>query len=661
MFKVFRFIPLFLILFVAIFLISQKNLKKSEAQTAPVCGQAPSDVVVVIDRSASMTDLSGTSGTKLSNAKSSAKRFIDILSNNSTNRAGLSSFSTEGTIDAPVSNNWASIKTEITNLNSSGDTCTECGIFKGNSNLHQNGRAGNKNIMILLTDGRANVIQGSPNKVSETVAENAAIKEAKTSHKNDGTIIFTIGLGTNVNSSFLKEIASVTGGKYYASPTTSQLNNIYDQISQIIAKGSISGIVFNDENGNATLDESESGIPGWNVMLIGPNSNNSNQSTNENGAYYFGGLCDGNYSVKQSVVSSYEQTFPANNTYYTLAISEGNSIIDTNFGNKSVSTPPPPSCVEALPTLSVDPESASGGINETKTFKVTITNNDSAQCLASSISPSASTDDSSWDFNFENTNFIFNPGQSKTFDLLITPSLGGIDGPNTITVSAQKPNSPLVSKNITFNLDNPIPTPIPESPIPQPSGTPGLTKLNLKIGIDGIGTTTRTPIGGNQNPDHANRNLTIRMYNASNNTPADLFQNHTLTYNSQSKKFEGTLNFGDNFQSGIYNVYVEGPQVLRGQLAGSVILTRGMNKTAQTLDMITGDINKLDRSNNNIDLNDYNILISCSIYSQDRSACDLNPNYQRYADLDDNGIVDEDDFTLWLKEIANQGGSQLPQ
>ncbi len=341
---------------------------------------------------------------------------------------------------------------------------------------------------------------------------------------------------------------------------------------------------------------------------------------------------------------------------------------------------PAPTCVKNRPTLDVKPNSRSGNAGDKKDFTIEIKNNDTAQC------DNATFDISKigvigWDSTLEKDSLDIAPGNTKSTTMSVSSPNNAENGPATFTVNIQRTNGPLISENVTYDVQAIDPTisqdpvisndpvisqdpTISEEPVisnpPTITSIPGQTNLNLIIGIDGIGTTARTPIGGNKNPERANRNLTVRMYNAASNTPADVFQDHTVTYNPASGKFEGALSFGDNFQSGIYNVYVEGPQVLRGQLPGSVTLTRGMNKTAQTLDMITGDINKIDRSNNNLDLNDYNILVSCSIYSQDRSACDVNPNYQTYADLDDNGIVDEDDFTLWLKEVANQGGSQLP-
>lgn len=656
-----KIIPLLFLFFLfGSFLFLKNGDETALAQTAPVCGESPSDVVLTIDRSQSMTEAGGSSGTKLSNAKSSARRFVDILSENPNNRVGLSSFSTEAGINAPLSRNWENVKTEISNLSAGGDTCTECGVFKGNKNIHDNGRAGMKKVVILLTDGRANVIQGSPDRVGETQAENAAIAEVKKSHKNDGTIFFTIGLGNNINASFLREIANLTGGKYYASPTTNELNNIYDQISQIIAKGTINGVVFNDVNGDGIKDNDEPGVAGWNVQLSKTGTAAVNKTTNSSGAYSFGSLCAGTYTVKQTLQQGWEQTLPTNNGSYTRDLTNGSSFANTDFGIMSIPVTPPPSCTLSAPTLEVTPDTQTGVIGEEKKFSVKIKNNDSAACQDSTIVPSAFSEDTDWDLSFPaDFNFIFSPGESKTIDLSVIPPSSGINGPNTITVNAQKPGSPWVSTNVRYVLDNPPPSSPTPTPLPE---QPKFTDISLKVGIDGIGTTKKIPIGGNKNPLHPSRQLTAKFYSATDTSYYPSWT-WTFTYNPTSQKFEALLDSPDSgIQSGIYNVYVEGPQVLRGRLPGSVTITKGQSNVIPTaLDLITGDINKVDRSNNNIDINDYNVLISCSIYSQDRTACESDPNYETYSDLDDNGIIDEDDFTLWLKEVANQGGSELPE
>ena len=123
-----------LIIFAIAFVTAFYQIKNpsASAQTplpAPVCGTSSSDVVIDIDRSGSMTDPAGSSGTKLSNAKSAAKRFVDILAQDTRNRVGVVSFSTQSTIDQPLTGNYSAAKTQITEITVSGDTFSGCGAF----------------------------------------------------------------------------------------------------------------------------------------------------------------------------------------------------------------------------------------------------------------------------------------------------------------------------------------------------------------------------------------------------------------------------------------------------------------------------------------------------------------------------------------------------
>ncbi len=791
----------FLFLIAGIFYQYKNHTAFAQVVTpAPTCGASPSDVVLVIDRSGSMKEtIAGTTGTKMAKAKSSARRFVDILAKDTRNHVGLSSFSTEATIDRTLTNNYESVKTEISALTAEGDTCTECGIYKGNLNIKQNGRANIKKIIILLTDGKANVIQGSPNRVSTTTAENKAIAEAKASHDNNGTIIFTIGVGDQINADFLRKIASVTGGRYYASPTSDDLNTIYDKISLIIAKGSVNGVVFNDANKNGALDSGESNLSGWNVQLLKTGETTKNLTSDANGAYSFTGLCDGSYALKQTVKSGWEQTLPANNASYTFNLINGNSQTNKNFGNAQIPPTSGPTCTENAETITVAPDNGNGvgKPGEEVVYTVTVKNNN-VNCSEVTYNLSASilnNTNNSWTYKFDKTSLVIASGQSSSTKLRVTSPLNAPNGPKTITVNVTKPGGALKSVNTTYNVlaDEPTSTPTPscvqntptfnvsptsaspdpndggeadygieivnndsgscqprtlslsaafpgsgwtaffgkDSPFelakgaklitnvrvkgpsnlstnsykitltlksgsttagvkeiyylvgdvptptftitptltitptftPTPTNTPGRTFMNLTLGIDGIGTTPRIPIGGNKNPDHTNRNLTIKLYNTNDNSKFGEFFEHTFTYNPSSEKYESQIEVSlGTGQSGNYNLYIQGPKYLYSQYPGSVAINQGqtVNLNSQNFYMITGNINNSDLSENRIDLMDYNVFISCSIFSQDTSACEQDPNNPENSDLDDNGIINEDDYTLFLKEFANQQGVILP-
>jgi len=295
------------------------------------CKNATSDIVLIIDRSGSM------SGSKFKKAKEAAKIFIDKVSSDPNNKIAITTIDANSTLLSPFTNNFSSLKSKIDSLNISGGTCVQCGVKKANTEI-ANGRAGFKKVAILLTDGRANRIDGKS--ASTSSSETAAIEEVKKGFNASKTVFYTIGLGSDVSTSFLNQIANLTGGKYYFAPAETQLNDIYTEISQVIPKGAISGFVFNDANNNKAFDQNESKLPGWTVNLFTAGSNTAKPFISDNtGTYNATKLCDGSYTVKEILKTGWTQTLPTNPNEYTVNITNGSVVTGKNFGNYFQVTP----------------------------------------------------------------------------------------------------------------------------------------------------------------------------------------------------------------------------------------------------------------------------------------------------------------------------------
>lgn len=331
-------------------------------------------------------------------------------------------------------------------------------------------------------------------------------------------------------------------------------------------------------------------------------------------------------------------------------------------------------CERNRPTLGVTADNGTtGSPGQTLTYTVKVTNNDvGSDCPTSRVDLSTTilnNTNNAWKADLEKTEFAtIAPGVTKSTKLYVTSPTNAADGSKTITVNAKRPNGVLISYNITYNVVVPTPTdsPTPEATptvAPEPEPEPEQTFINLRLGIDGIGTTSRIPIGGNKNPDNIFRDLTVSLFDATTNSLFSAYSDEPFTYSSASEKFEASLEIPlTSGESKILNLFVEGPRFLRAAYPGSISIKQGqtIGLTSGNFYLITGNINNNDVSENKIDIMDYNILLSCSVYSQDLSACEEDPAYQDYSDLDDDGRVDENDFTLWLKEFANQQGVVLP-
>lgn len=190
------------------------------------------DVILIIDISGTMYEpelQDPQQRSKLYFAKEAAKAFIDQL-NMTSDRVGITSFSDNGTLNSPLTNDFAGAKLVIDGLQGHGLTNMGQAIEAANDEFASHKRTSATLAFILLTDGVAN------RPCSPQYARQYALSEslkAKACH----VAIFTIGLGRKSGSegtayfdeSFLQQIQ--TDGYYY-SPSATQLGDIYMAIVQ---------------------------------------------------------------------------------------------------------------------------------------------------------------------------------------------------------------------------------------------------------------------------------------------------------------------------------------------------------------------------------------------------------------------------------------------
>jgi len=102
-----------------------------------------------------------------------------------------------------------------------------------------------------------------------------------------------------------------------------------------VQQGSISGLKFNDGNGNGTQDAEETGLSGWQIFLDA-NGNNSLDSgettvtTDNSGNYSFNNLNPGTYNVREVQQTGWTQT---TTNPEPVNLDSGESSSEINFGN----------------------------------------------------------------------------------------------------------------------------------------------------------------------------------------------------------------------------------------------------------------------------------------------------------------------------------------
>ncbi|OQX23245.1 MAG: hypothetical protein BWK80_27000, partial [Desulfobacteraceae bacterium IS3] len=99
--------------------------------------------------------------------------------------------------------------------------------------------------------------------------------------------------------------------------------------------GTVTGVVFNDVNGDGVQNPGEDGIPNVKVELLGPDGKVIGETaTNADGAYGFKNVAPGSYTVRESDPDGFTSTTP--NTVPVTVPENGSGI--ANFGDHTVGT-----------------------------------------------------------------------------------------------------------------------------------------------------------------------------------------------------------------------------------------------------------------------------------------------------------------------------------
>lgn len=117
------------------------------------------------------------------------------------------------------------------------------------------------------------------------------------------------------------------------------LNNVTLAVGQTVNNqdfgnfqlGTISGMKFNDLNGNSIKDVGEPGLANWTINISGPNS--ASTTTDVNGNYSFTNLTAGAYTVSETQQTGWMQTVPVGGDSHSVSITSGTNATGKDFGN----------------------------------------------------------------------------------------------------------------------------------------------------------------------------------------------------------------------------------------------------------------------------------------------------------------------------------------
>ncbi len=193
-------------------------------------------------------------------------------------------------------------------------------------------------------------------------------------------------------------------------------------------------------------------------------------------------------------------------------------------------------------------------------------------------------------------------------------------------------------------------SPFPSISGPQPS--PASTRFAVSLLLHGIGSAgdnTSPGIGGNKNPLHPQRAVTIQVFDVNNIEVAT--RQGTVTYDAASGSFKGSVDMGPDLETELYTVSVQVDHYLRRKIPGIIQVTAGQSVSLPQTSLVTGDAT----ADNSLNILDFNTVLDCfSDLSPAKNCSDTSK--KAAADFTDDGSVNQFDYNLFLRELSVQSG-----
>ncbi|HSW96533.1 MAG TPA: cellulase family glycosylhydrolase [Candidatus Saccharimonadales bacterium] len=187
---------------------------------------------------------------------------------------------------------------------------------------------------------------------------------------------------------------------------------------------------------------------------------------------------------------------------------------------------------------------------------------------------------------------------------------------------------------------------------PTISTSTGQTSVFITVcphGLGNCGDNVGTGVG-NTIPKHPIRTTTITFYDSANKQVGSA--QGTVAYSSASKNFQGTIPV-NNLSTGLYLVKVRIDGFLSQKIPGIPTITQNQLNSFPILSLTSGDVN----SDNQINILDYNMIISCFGSKIASAACITPPDPQTSgSDINDDGKIDGIDYNILLRELSVQKG-----
>jgi len=122
----------------------------------------------------------------------------------------------------------------------------------------------------------------------------------------------------------------------------------------------------------------------------------------------------------------------------------------------------------------------------------------------------------------------------------------------------------------------------------------------------------------------------------------------TVHFDPISGGFSGTIGVNEVLVKGPYAITVHVDQYLSNPIPGNPIIIPGQTNEIFPVDLVAGDIN----NDGKVNIRDYSVFLDC--YNSFRAATNCDAAKKAATDLNDDGLVNDLDNSLLLREIRKQ-------
>ncbi len=185
------------------------------AREACLLQSLPLDLILALDTSQSMAAPAEAGGSKLDAARLAARGLLDRL-DLGRDRVAVLGFDAQARAALGLSDDRERIESALAGLVTASGTRLDLGLRAARGLLRGEARPGARPVVILLTDGLHGGSAIEPRLEADLLA-------------GAGSLIYTIGLGEQIDRQLLESIANPPGS-FYASPGTAELAEIYRAI-----------------------------------------------------------------------------------------------------------------------------------------------------------------------------------------------------------------------------------------------------------------------------------------------------------------------------------------------------------------------------------------------------------------------------------------------